>query len=642
MGSRFHGGLIGLLGGVVACGATRGAALTSQSGGAAGDESAATAGGAAAFTPQGGMLGLDVGSAGNHASTGRGTCASDLRSIIDGEGTVIRQCASDQGCADGECVPVCDAVARSRGSIGCEFLALQPTYNYSAGNRAHADSRCYAVILTNAWSQAAKINVSRAGESLDLSAFARILKGTAPAVTYEPLPETGLPANEVAVLFLSGSPQSTGHPLECPIAAVATQEDASIPGAGRGTAFHIVSDTPLSAYDILPYRSTQTAGMGPSASLLLPTPTWGTNYLALAPQVFGPIEQLNFGGLVGQPWLAIVAREEATTVRVAAKESLPGGNGLASAAKGQVVEYTLAAGEAIQWIGEVSDDNNTNNPPVVIPPDPSGAVFGSDKPIGLLAGHTFMPVVSATSGDTSYSQSVHQQMAPIRALGHEYVGAGIVTRRVSGEPESVPYRLMGVTAGTELSWDPLPATGVPQRLEQGQVAVFETNSFFSVRSQDAEHPFVFTEYMPTVPVPDGAQPVTCSGRLGEEDWLNLVPTQQYLSHYVFFSEPTYTTTNLVMVRQKGPSGFQDVELDCLGTVNGWQPVGSQGVFEVAHVDLVRFGMAVKECATPRHVARSDGAFGVTVWGTDCSASYGYAAGGDFGPVNDVMVMPPVR
>jgi len=66
------------------------------------------------------------------------------------------------------------------------------------------------------------------------------------------------------------------------------------------------------------------------------------------------------------------------------------------------------------------------------------------------------------------------------------------------------------------------------------------------------------------------------------------------------------------------------------------------MFEVSHVDLVGYGMAVKECATPRHVARSDGAFGVTVWGTDCSASYGYAAGGDFGPVNDVMVMPTVR
>jgi len=645
-------GLMGLIGSLTACGATRGPSGTQASGGPSGAGSAAAGGdlahggsgggggSAGMLTLQGGTDGLNVGAGGK--SSGSGKCAPDLRSLLDDQGTVIAQCRSDQGCVSGACIPVCDAVARSNGNIGCDFLALESTYAYSASNSAHyPGGLCYAVILANAWSQPAKLSVSRAGKTLDLNAFARIVKGSAPAVSYEPLPDSGLPPNEVAVLFLSGKPQSTGHPSECPIAAVAVQGDTSIPGAGRGAAFHIVSDTPLSAYDILPYRSTETAGFGPSASLLLPTASWGTNFLALAPKAYGPLERLDPGMLVGQPWLAIVAREDATTIRVAAMESLPGGNAVASVPKGQVVEYTLNSGEALQWIGAVDDNNVSDNPQFVMPPDPSGAVLDSDKPIGLWAGHTFMPAVSSTSGSQAYFNSVHQQMAPIRALGHEYVGAGIVTRRVNGEPESVPYRLLGVADGTELTWDP-PVPGAPLKLAQNQVAELETPAFFSVHSQDADHPFVFTEYMPTVPVPDGAQRLTCSGRLGEEDWLNLVPTQQFLNHYVFFTEPTYTSTNLVVVRQKGPSGFQDVELECLGKVQGWQSVGSQGLFEVAHVDLVRFGVPVQQCAAARQVARSDAAFGVTVWGTDCSSSYGYAAGGDFGPVNDVMVMPTVR
>ena len=636
---RFQCAVVGLVGSLVACGASRGATTTTSTAGAPGSSTGAGEHGGGTLTPQGGRDGLGVDSGGS--APGGTKCASDLRSIIDDSGAVIRQCSSDQGCESGKCVPVCDAVARSNGSIGCDFLALETTYLYSAGNAGHAlDDLCYAVMLTNAWSRPAKFSVSRAGKTFDLGTFARVLKGTAPNVSYEPVPDTGLPPNEVAVLFLSGRPQSTGHALECPTTAVAVAQGTAIAGAGRGSAFHIVSDTPLSAYDILPYRSKPIGGMGPSASLLLPTPTWGTNYLALAPQVYGSFDGRNEMN-VGQPWLALVARQDATTVRVAAKAPLPGGNGLASAPKDTVVEYTLAAGEAIQWIDKVDELNITMRPDYKQPSDPSGAVIESDKPIGLWAGHTLMPVVSATSGYGLHFQSVHQQMAPIRALGSEYVGAGIVTRFVNGQPESVPYRLLGVVPGTELTWDPLPP-GAPLTLDQGQVAVFETTSFFSVRSQDAAHPFVFTEYMPTTPVTGGPQPANCNSALGEEDWLNLVPTQQFLDHYVFFSEPTYATTNIVVVRQKGAAGFQDVELDCLGTLGGWKPVGTGGTFEVAHIDLVRAGVPVENCAAARQVASSEGRFGLTAWGTDCSASYGYSAGGDFGPINEVIVPPPVR
>jgi hypothetical protein len=57
-------------------------------------------------------------------------------------------------------------------------------------------------------------------------------------------------------------------------------------------------------------------------------------------------------------------------------------------------------------------------------------------------------------------------------------------------------------------------------------------------------------------------------------------------------------------------------------------------------DLVRGTVPVASCNTSRHEATSAGAFGITVWGTDWWASYGYPAGGNMGAINKVVV-PPV-
>jgi hypothetical protein len=120
----------------------------------------------------------------------------------------------------------------------------------------------------------------------------------------------------------------------------------------------------------------------------------------------------------------------------------------------------------------------------------------------------------------------------------------------------------------------------------------------------------------------------------------MLPPEQFLSRYVFFTDPTYATTNVVITRVRGAQGFADVDISCLGTVTGWQPVGTSGDYEVAHVDLVRGGSGVQPaCATSRHEASSEGAFGVMVWGTDYYASYGYPAGGNIGTINDVVIVP---
>ncbi|MDC0715779.1 IgGFc-binding protein [Nannocystis bainbridge] len=541
-------------------------------------------------------------------------CSGDLHDVLDPFDAVVETCGSDEACLDGACQPVCDVFGALQGTAGCDFWAPTPPF-YANGLGQYFDGPCFAVFLANAWSGPAHITVSRGGQSFDITQHARIPKSDGAVTTYELLPPEGLPPDEVAILFLSHKPGvKNGTSLECPVPPALLQ-DTAVPGTGVGEAFHVTTDVPVSAYDINPYGGA--ASYLPSASLLFPATSWGTNHMSITP---APGE----GGM----FTMVVAREDDTVVKVAPTVTLPGGGGQAEAPAGVTTEYTLSAGQILQWSKQ---GNNL---------DSSGTILDSDKPIGLWTGNTYIAVASATLGPGG-RDSAHQQIAPVRALGNAYVGAGVVTRLIDLAPESVPYRMVGVVDDTALTWDPSAPPGAPTALAAGQVVQFETTSFFSVRSQDPEHPFLFSQYMSgtggvTRP---GCSPNQSCG-LGDEEWVSLLSARQFQNRYIFFTDPTYATTNLVIVRASEGGVFADVKVECLGTVGGWMPVGGQGEFEVAHVDLERGNVPAAGCGTSRHLAESDGPFGVVVWGTDSAASYGYPAGSDISKINEVTLPVP--
>ncbi|WP_437806323.1 IgGFc-binding protein [Sorangium sp. So ce1078] len=557
------------------------------------------------------------GGSGGWAGSG---CAADMRDVVDAEGNVVQVCPPELGCYQGQCIPACEAAEKAGGSIGCDYLAPSPPFFQNELAGSTFSGACHAVFLANPWGRSARVRVAYDGEPLDAAGFTYLPSGIGPSTTYARLPEDGIPPGEVAVLFLSHRPGASTElgSLECP-RPPAVLADVAVHNSGAGAAFQVASDTPVSAYDILPYGGAMS--FLPSASLLLPRSTWGTNYYALAPHAHGP----------GVPWMMVVAAEDGTTVDLVPRARLPGGAGVPSAPANAATQITLGAGDVVQWMGA----------------DPSGAVLQSSKPIGVWTGNTYLQVATDTSPAGGGQDAAHQQIAPISALGSEYVGAGVVSRLLSQEPESVVYRLLGVVDETTLSWDPAPPAGAPAALEAGEVAEFEATSLFSVRSQDGDHPFMLTQLMPGAPArtrPGCVAEIPLAGypcMLGDEEWVIQLPSEQFLERYVFFTDPTYATTSLVITRVKGPDGFADVELSCLGPVTGWRPVGTAGAFEVAHVDLSRgFVGASPACETSQHEASSAGAFGVTVWGTDFFASYGYPAGGNVVSINDV-VAPPV-
>ena len=122
---------------------------------------------------------------------------------------------------------------------------------------------------------------------------------------------------------------------------------------------------------------------------------------------------------------------------------------------------------------------------------------------------------------------------------------------------------------------------------------------------------------------------------------------------MFFTDPTYPETDLVIVRVKGPGGFADVTLDCAGLLSGWQPVGTSGQYEYTRFDLSRHNFEGQSgCDNGRHEITSNVPFGLTVWGWGSAetgqqlsgfysqyVSYAYPGGASVAPINKVYVPP---
>jgi hypothetical protein len=137
----------------------------------------------------------------------------------------------------------------------------------------------------------------------------------------------------------------------------------------------------------------------------------------------------------------------------------------------------------------------------------------------------------------------------------------------------------------------------------------------------------------------GSSYIGAGGNNGDPEFVNVLPAKQFLSSYVFFADPTYPETNLVIVRAKGDAGFADVVLDCAGAISGFQPLGSSGAYEFARFDLQNGGMPNGNCSTGVHAIHSSAPFGVTVWGWANVVSYAYPAGAGVKPINIVLVPP---
>ncbi len=530
------------------------------------------------------------------------TCSSDLHEVIDCNDVVVQTCSGTDGCdtATGTCVNACQAAVDNKNSVGCEYYATHM-------ENLLGSSLCFAAFVANTWNTDAHIAVDFNGTKLtNINSFTAIPTGKGQSITYTPF--TGsLPAGQVAMLFLGGV---QGAPPECPM-PTAEGTSAMYSGTGVGHSFHVTTDVPVVMYEISPYGGGSAAVTG--SSLLLPVSAWDTNYVAstASPDTASP------------PGVTIIAAQDNTVVSFLPKVALQGGGGIPSGAANTTVKFTLNKGQ------EAQIEQST---------DLAGSIISSSLPVGVMAGN---PCMNTPLGVT-YCDHGEQMLPPIRALGNEYVG--VMYRPRSNEPAI--WRVVGAVDGTTLTYTPaapgamdgLPAA--PTALAQGDVKEFATGTPFVVKSQDDKHPFMLFEYMAGsswsgLSSPDGT---------GDPDFSVQVPPQQYLSHYVIMSDPTYPETNLVVIRRPDANNvFQDVTIECLNApLSGWKTVGS---YQWTRLDLQTGFSDVNGCSNGRHELTSKAPFGLNIWGWGTPAtgtgyvSYSYPGGMNVQPINSVVVLP---
>ncbi|MSP26023.1 MAG: hypothetical protein EXR75_12855 [Myxococcales bacterium] len=578
-----------------------GAGMSTSAGATGGDTSV----GAGGNTTSGSVTGS--GSVGSGGCSGN-SCSPDLKSIVDCDGMTVATCPPEQACANGMCIDdPCDAAAQSKSSVGCDYWAVKTDLIMQA------KGACFATFVVNTWGSPAHIAVSRDGKSLPNNGFIVLPVGQGANIKYLPYDDNvGLAVGGVAILFLSHENPFIPFVPKCP-APVAMVGESGVLGTARGKAFHITTDVPVVMYSILPYGGGAAAMT--SASLMLPTSAWDTNYIAVNPYANTTLEHASYA----HPSLNILAHEDATEVTLLPKVAIEAGPAVVGSNANVPVTYTLNAGEYVQ-LSQTAEL--------------TGSPIQSNKPVGVWGAASCMNIPVGTTA----CDGAHQQIPPVKALGSEYALVRYKNRKSANGEETPPWRIVGAVDGTTLKWTPSTPPGAPTTVAFGKVYEFNAAGPYIVASQDEQHPFYVAQYMTS------ADHVSAAGE-GDPEWVNVIPIAQYLTHYVFFSDPTYPETSLVVLRKKDKNDtFKDVTLACAGKLGGWQPLGNM---EYTRVDLVTGNFQdVGKCSNGRNEIESEAPVGLTVWGWGGSTfppsgyvSYGYPAGASVKPINAVTVVP---
>ena len=602
--------IVGLLAQAVSCSASK-SQLTSSAGNSVSDSGvgAGTSDTIGAGGAGGSTLTFSAGVGGGGTGCDPLGCSGDLHSVVDCMGSLVDMCPPDKGCSGGKCVAACQAAVDNKSSIGCDYYAHNPITLFGRG--------CHALFVANTWNAPVTISGEVKGTTVDLSGYAYLPKGSGTGLTLDPLAAKKLDPGKVAIVFLRDSGSGmTG--TKCPKPAAETNPQLAawndgIDGTNNtGRALRVFTSAPVIVYDIIPF------GGGPSeisdASLLLPTSTWDTNYVAITPRPLGN-NTLN-------PTIAIVASADATKVTLLPSVAVTPGNGVPGGAANVAETYLLDKGQVLR---------------IEQAQDLLGSVVSADKPIGFWGEQKCINV------DAYACDAAHEQIPPIRALGSEYVSVRY-RDRVSGANETPPVRITGAVNGTQLTYEPSPPMGAKMTVGLGESFELRSSEPYVIRSQDDKHPFYVAAYMT-----GGAAYMT----RGDPEFVNIVPTGQYLNDYVFFTDPTYPETNLVFVRKAGANGFADVKLECAGKLSGWKPVGSSKKYEYTRFDLSTGKFQGNgNCNNGLNHASSDQPFALTIWGWGTEAtgqsgqpgyslyvSYAYPAGASVQSINQVIVPP---
>lgn len=580
----------------------------------------------------------DCGAEGQICAEDRG-CMACIPGLHDCDGNTPRTCHADgsgwetEAACDtsaglqcnretGVCGNLCEQARQQESYIGCEYW---PTVT---ANPNISREFSFAVAVSNPQDVPANVTVDRAGDAADV---------VAGPFTLEP--------DELRIIPL---------PWHEPLLAAAKDGSSGSLLAAKA-AYHLLSDVPVTVYQFnaLEYRidrdcPTETRDPADGrcfsytndASLLVPTHALTGNYLVTSrasqlrmvsvQQSDGTVAMDGGGQLLldaaqSPGFLAVVGVDEQVTVKVASSAFTNAAveGQFPALAPGQQTSIELARGDVLQLTSQVpAPDVHCEGPEdlqalgqgytrhirycnVGQDYDLTGTRIEASGKVAVLAGHAcaFVPY------NRWACDHLEESMFPMESWGREFaVGR---THALSLEPNVV--RVLAARAGTMVSFE--PEVHEPLTLGQGEFAEFEVSDDFLIHASEpisVAQFLVGQEYEGIGQSPPEA--------VGDPDFALVTPADQYRKRYNFLAPETYTENWITVVARKG----QRVELDGRA-VSRWARIGTTNM-QASRTPL-RAGS---------HDMRSDGPFGVTVYGFGAYTSYMYSAGLDFHRIAEVQ------
>lgn len=297
----------------------------------------------------------------------------------------------------------------------------------------------------------------------------------------------------------------------------------------RAGAYRIAASSPVTVYQFNPleYETRPSAeclirSYTNDASLLLPTPALGQEYLVLT---HGTFAGFSFVTITGTTEMPARVRVVPTAAVIASRAGEP----IALTEAGQAVDFELARGDVVQLLSNAANSDFT------------GTTVSSTQPISVVTGVDCTNI--SNDGSLGACDHIEEQLFPVSTWGTEVAVSALRDR---GRDERYLLRVLAAEDDTVVTYTPSWYRR-PERLRRGQYVQFSSNFDVVV---SANKPILVAQYMM-------GQQATPGASTGDPAMVYEVPTRQYRSDYVFVVPSTYTTSFVQLVTPRGARPFVD-------------------------------------------------------------------------------------
>jgi len=431
----------------------------------------------------------------------------------------------------------------------------------------------------------------------------------------------------------AGQSHSFELPIDTGLKEAATLEQSL---SVLDAAYHLTTTIPVTAYQANPLdflvnqqcvnnTNNPCYSYSNDAALLLPGHGLGTDHLVMSRQTFG-VDSGGLGFTYIPGFFAVVGTTPGTTVSITFSSSTLPGPGLPSYGPGAPVNFTLAAGEVLQFLSgiptsctgtQASDDCNGRGGVCSYCDmgwgfDLTGTVIQSSDPVAVFGGHncSFVPF------DYWACDHLEEQLPPTNTWGNTVVVSRTEPQHDVGyPPEPNVVRILSRTSGNVVTFNPPQAVGASIVLDQGQAVEFEAGLDFVVTGTG---PIQVAQHLV------GQNYYTAQMTYRGDPAMGLVPPiGQFRTYYAFVAPVTFTDNYLNIVSPVG-AGSAPVYLD-------GQPLAA-ALFG-APVGGTTYGAARIPITAGEHIVTSTQPFAITVYGFAEYASYLYAGGQGLAVIN---------